>query len=158
LSLSASTTQLATSHTAKSQVTQTPIAHSNIATQTPSNIPLPQTPSKPQSSTTVQNTSDANILFGQQIDTDGDGLSDAEEVKLGTDPKNWDTDGDGLSDGDEVKIWHTDPLNPDTDGDGYSDGNEVKNGFNPLGSGKLFQPGSVSSTPATSTISATSTI
>ncbi len=42
-----------------------------------------------------------------------------------------DTDGDGLSDADEV-IAGTDSANPDTDGDGYTDGDEVKNGFDPL--------------------------
>lgn len=34
-------------------------------------------------------------------DTDGDGLADAIEVRLGTDPRNRDTDGDGLLDGEE---------------------------------------------------------
>lgn len=47
-----------------------------------------------------------------------------------------DTDGDGLSDADERTIYHTDPSNPDTDGDGHPDGTEVKNGYNPLGPGK----------------------
>ncbi|MDD5109938.1 MAG: hypothetical protein PHI63_01830 [Patescibacteria group bacterium] len=50
-----------------------------------------------------------------------------------------DTDGDGLTDQQEQMLG-TDPNNPDTDGDGYSDGNEVKNGYNPLGSGKLTLP------------------
>jgi hypothetical protein len=35
-------------------------------------------------------------------DSDGDGLTDAEEIALGTDPHNKDTDGDGFSDGVEV--------------------------------------------------------
>ena len=35
-------------------------------------------------------------------DTDGDGLKDAEETSIGTDPTNADTDGDGLPDGWEV--------------------------------------------------------
>ncbi|MDN5743793.1 MAG: PASTA domain-containing protein, partial [Nocardioidaceae bacterium] len=55
-------------------------------------------------------------------DTDGDGLSDKEEKKLGTDPKVADTDGDGISDGQEVEDG-TDPLDandptPQDDGDG----------------------------------------
>jgi opacity protein-like surface antigen/outer membrane protein OmpA-like peptidoglycan-associated protein len=58
-------------------------------------------------------------------DSDGDGLTDAEELRLGTDLHNPDTDGDGLSDGDEVHKYHTSPLNPDTDGDGLTDGEEV---------------------------------
>ncbi len=35
-------------------------------------------------------------------DTDGDGLTDAEELELGTDPLRYDTDGDGFCDGVEV--------------------------------------------------------
>lgn len=65
-------------------------------------------------------------------DTDGDGLSDAEEATLGTNPNKADTDGDGLSDGVEVKgnvgscKAGTNPLKADTDGDSLSDGAEVK--------------------------------
>jgi hypothetical protein len=82
---------------------------------------------------------DEQVLFGEPIDKDGDGLDDAKEGELGTDPNNWDTDGDALSDGDEVLIWKTNPLNPDTDGDSYKDGSEVKNGYNPNGPGKIFE-------------------
>ena len=71
-------------------------------------------------------------------DIDGDGLSNEEEEILGTDPENPDTDGDGLSDREEVKIYHTNPLHEDTDGDGYLDGEEVEHGYDPLGDGKLF--------------------
>lgn len=71
------------------------------------------------------------------IDTDGDGLTDEQELLLGTDPNSLDTDGDGLFDGEEVRIYLTDPLNPDTDGDGYPDGEEVANGYNPRGPGRL---------------------
>ncbi len=73
------------------------------------------------------------------IDTDGDGLTDAEELRLGTDPLNPDTDSDGLFDGEEVRIYRTDPLNSDTDGDGYTDGQEVRAGYNPLGPGRLLE-------------------
>ena len=45
----------------------------------------------------------------ENIDTDHDGLSDAEELRLGTDPNVADTDGDGFSDGEEVKAGF-DPL------------------------------------------------
>lgn len=62
----------------------------------------------------------------QNPDTDGDGLSDGEELyKHGTDPLVADTDNDGVSDGDEVLVYGTDPLNPDSDGDGISDGDEI---------------------------------
>ena len=43
-----------------------------------------------------------------------------------------DTDGDGLSDAEEINTYGTDPLKADTDGDGLLDGYEVANGFDPL--------------------------
>ena len=56
-------------------------------------------------------------------DTDGDGLSDADELATyGTNPSLADTDDDGLSDGEEINTFGTDPLNEDTDGDGLIDG------------------------------------
>ena len=75
-------------------------------------------------------------------DTDGDGLSDTDEIGNGTDPTNNDTDGDGLSDGEEINgvfrteiakngvlttsyFIYTNATNNDTDDDGLSDGQEV---------------------------------
>ena len=72
------------------------------------------------------------------VDSDNDGLTDYEEVIVyGTNPLSADSDNDYLTDYEEVMIYKTDPLNPDTDGDGYLDGEEVKNGYNPLGEGLL---------------------
>ncbi|MDD5556847.1 MAG: hypothetical protein PHN82_06305 [bacterium] len=66
-------------------------------------------------------------------DTDGDGLTDGDELTLhGTDPFDPDSDGDGVSDGDEVLIHGTDPLDADTDGDGFSDGLEIAGGSCPF--------------------------
>ena len=66
-------------------------------------------------------------------DTDGDGLTDGEEVKVYlTDPTLRDTDSDGLTDGEEVSRYSTDPLRVDTDGGGVGDGIEVMRGLNPL--------------------------
>lgn len=65
------------------------------------------------------------------VDSDEDGLSDAEELQLGTNPHNPDTDGDGLSDCYEANNG-TNPLLCDTDGDGYSDGYEVSANTNPM--------------------------
>ena len=67
------------------------------------------------------------------IDTDGDGLADAEETALGTDPNDADSDNDGISDGDEINGLdanpgsgdETDPNNPDSDNDGIQDGTEL---------------------------------
>ncbi len=61
----------------------------------------------------------------QITDTDIDGLNLCEELQQGTDPNNPDTDGDGLTDGNEVNVHTTNPLLTDTDGDGLTDGNEV---------------------------------
>ena len=101
-------------------------------------------------------------------DTDGDGLSDEDEAKYKTDPKNTDTDGDTLGDGNEVNglgvdliktdpakadtdgdgltdweefaLYKTDPLKKDTDGDGFTDKEELDRGYNPLGPGKITDP------------------
>ena len=53
----------------------------------------------------------------QNPDTDGDGLWDCDEPKVGTDPTNPDTDGDGLWDAVECNL-STDPHSRDTDYDG----------------------------------------
>lgn len=47
-----------------------------------------------------------------------------------------DLDGDDLSLLAEYQN-STNPLNPDTDGDGYNDGKEVRDGYSPIGEGKL---------------------
>lgn len=86
-------------------------------------------------------TTNESVLFGEaDEDKDKDDLSDADEIKFGTDINKSDTDGDRLSDGDEVKVWRTDPLKADSDGDGYSDGGEIVNGYDPLGPGKYLSP------------------
>ncbi len=103
--------------------------------------------------TIVAGVKNDSILFGEPIDADKDGLDDAREKEIGTNPQIYDTDMDGLSDGDEVLLWHTDPLNPDSDGDSYKDGDEVRNGYNPLGPGKLFNNFPVASSSLKSTSS-----
>ena len=81
-----------------------------------------------------QDSVEATVLItvgtGGTTDSDGDGLSDDEEIAIGTDPQNADTDGDGLSDAEEIQRG-TNPLNEDTDGDGYSDYEEVADGSSP---------------------------
>lgn len=78
-----------------------------------------------------------NPLGAGDMDFDGDGITDKDEEKYKTNPSLADSDGDGLSDYDEIFKYKTDPNIKDTDKDGYSDGDEVKNGYNPLGEGKL---------------------
>lgn len=102
------------------------------------------------------------------VDTDGDELSDADEIAIyGTDPNNLDTDGDGFADGLEISseysplstndaklstldtdndgLWDdweialgTSVTKPDTDNDGYTDGVEMKNGYDPRGTDEKY--------------------
>lgn len=91
-------------------------------------------------------------------DIDGDGLDNAAEALLGTDPRRIDTDGDGMpdgwefdhgldartgfdrlldEDGDDLANYEeyllgTDPRTADTDGDRMPDGWEVRNGLDPM--------------------------
>ena len=60
-------------------------------------------------------------------DCDGDGLTNEDEIQIGTDPTNPDTDGDGIDDGIEV-FTGSDPLDDDTDDDGLLDGTEDADG------------------------------
>lgn len=87
-------------------------------------------------------------------DPDNDGLSDSQEIVLGTSPTDADSDDDGLTDGDEALKYGCNPLkrdtdedvlpdwdevnryqtncnNRDSDGDGVADGTEVTNGTDP---------------------------
>lgn len=93
------------------------------------------------------------------VDRDGDGLTNAEETELGTDPDRADTDGGGVEDGSEVEFGFdplqaaddtqdsdgdglpdirelsehgTDPEIADSDGGSTPDGEEVGNGTDPL--------------------------
>jgi hypothetical protein len=68
------------------------------------------------------------------LDSDGDGLTDTEELNIyHTFPNDTDTDDDGLDDGLEVNIYHSNPLVADTDGDEVDDGDEADTYFsNPL--------------------------
>ena len=43
-------------------------------------------------------------LPSNNVDSDGDGVTDHLEELLGLDPMNRDTDGDGISDGDELDV------------------------------------------------------
>ncbi len=92
---------------------------------------------------------DPNNGDDAQVDNDGDGLSNLQEFLASTDPNNIDTDGDGIEDGDEV----TYGLNPniddaflDADLDGFANIHEVLVGsdVNVLSS---IPPSIVSTTP-----------
>jgi hypothetical protein len=48
-------------------------------------------------------------VAGGNVDSDGDGLTDAQEANYGTDPNDGDSDGDGVNDSNEIEAG-TDPL------------------------------------------------
>jgi lysophospholipase L1-like esterase len=65
------------------------------------------------------------------VDTDGDLVYDYEEEIAGTNISLTDTDGDGLSDGEELYTHNSNPLLTDSDGDGVADNVEVLEGADP---------------------------
>ncbi len=72
--------------------------------------------------------------FPNPSDWDGDGISNDDEARLGTDPKDTDSDDDGVPDGVEdanhdgvIDSGESNPLDPDTDGDGRCDGLRTDN-------------------------------
>ena len=106
-----------------------------------SSAPSPATTEQPvtEETTTPPVTEPTPTPPAGNVDTDGDGLTDTEEQALGTDPRRADSDEDGLFDREEVSIYKSNPLNPDSDGDGYADGEEVRNGYSPIGPGRLLE-------------------
>ncbi len=64
-------------------------------------------------------------------DSDRDGLSDALERRHGLDPQRADTDGDNLSDAQEMVTFGTDGRKADSDGDGLNDAFELAQGLDP---------------------------
>ncbi len=72
-------------------------------------------------------TTDGDLASAAQAD----GLTNAEEFALGTDPTDADSDDDGILDGEEVSAgldnFITDPLDADSDNDGLLDGEETSN-------------------------------
>ena len=92
-------------------------------------VPTDAQDEKPASETSPTPT----IPAPEEVDADGDGLTDEVETELGTDPVLPDSDADGVSDSDEIDFYGTDALDPDTDDDGLGDADELLTyGANPL--------------------------
>ena len=73
------------------------------------------------------------LVADANLDSDGDGLSDALETHVtGTDPQNPDTNGNGIGDAEE---WQGEDApaesEPDSDGEGMTDAYEIEHGYDP---------------------------
>jgi uncharacterized protein YegL len=75
---------------------------------------------------------DADGVGDADEDVDGDGLTNAREQTVGTDPTAADTDSDRLDDGPEIDEFGTNATLADTDDDGLEDGEEIRLGTDPL--------------------------
>ena len=81
-------------------------------------------------------TTEATSSIDQQVTTSTDDTNNDsnDNTQTGAIILSIDSDNDGLTDAEEV-IFGTAPTNPDADGDGYRDGVEVANGYNPTKAG-----------------------
>lgn len=77
----------------------------------------------------------------------------ATSTDINTVLKNRDTDGDGLSDYDEIYVYKTSPYLEDTDSDGISDKQEIEQGTNP--NCPQGQNCNIETTPATNKVTST---
>lgn len=75
--------------------------------------------------------SDENGTDDGYEDADEDGLTNLQEIAISLNPVLKDTDGDGLTDGDELNKYSTNPFDPDSDKDGATDKWELDNGYDP---------------------------
>lgn len=81
---------------------------------------------------------DADEEDGPAADPDGDGLNNADEDCLGSDPNNADTDGDTVDDSEEVEL----PCGArDTDGDGIPDFNDSDDDGDAIPTSVEYNPG-----------------
>lgn len=97
-----------------------------VGTPPASPVPTEEAPSAPQRGDVLGATPPA--LADGEGDPDQDGLTNAQETELGTDPNLADSDDDGVNDSEEVNTYGSDPLNLDSDGDQLYDGGELVRG------------------------------
>jgi hypothetical protein len=120
------------SSTATSSTGQTPAAQAKIRNST--TLPADWLKQKFLNNGVDANTGvcqNANIC-GENADPDQDGLTNIEEYNYDTDPQNADTDGDGISDGNEVYIYFTSPRNRDSNGNSQNDFQDLAKCIDPI--------------------------
>ncbi|MHA2363038.1 MAG: hypothetical protein ACXAC7_03710 [Candidatus Hodarchaeales archaeon] len=66
-------------------------------------------------------------FYDSSGDTDNDGLTNLEEILIGTNSSDADSDHDGIDDYDELNIYRTNATNADSDFDGLNDSTELFN-------------------------------
>lgn len=76
----------------------------------------------------------------EEVDSDGDGLTDTQEEEFGSDPNSADSDEDGVDDATEYEMG-LDPNSVDSDGDGYEDSWEIAEGSDPADESSLIYKG-----------------
>ncbi len=76
--------------------------------------------------------------FETALDSDSDSVSDADELRFGTDPNLLDSDGDGLDDRFELLQFESSALSADTDGDGVNDYSEFVAGTSSTNASAFF--------------------
>ncbi|MDQ4099565.1 MAG: thrombospondin type 3 repeat-containing protein [Chloroflexota bacterium] len=89
----------------------------------------PAAPDPPEEPEETEEPTAEPAAVDDTTDTDGDGLTDAQEAELGTNPELRDTDDDGINDGNEIEIG-SDPFDIDTDDDVLYDRGEQVYGTN----------------------------
>ncbi|HEX3742727.1 MAG TPA: Ig-like domain-containing protein [Bryobacteraceae bacterium] len=103
------------------------------------------------SSTAFSSAGNTLIVLLPNADSDGDGLTNARELLLGTDPLKADSDGDGMPDGWEAQ-YHLNPLasdanSPTAAGDGHTNLYDYLNGLDPTNPDRTV-PAVTGATPA----------
>ena len=102
----------------------------------------------PQSAAASFVADEVGLYIAQLIVNDGQADSTADTTLItANEPVPVDSDGDGLTDDEEIAIG-TDPNNPDSDGDGTNDGDEVDAGTDPLDAGSRLPPDAAATAPA----------